>query len=216
MLPNDFIPLAEQTGLVVAIGVWGLETACKQLVEWAAREETAHLRIALNISARHFCQPDFVDQVVKVLELTGAVAANLELEITESVMVEDFKGIIAKMTELKSHGVRFSLDDFGTGYSSLSYLKRLPLDHLKIDISFIREILTDSTSAEIARAIISMGQAMALPVIAEGVETEEQRGFLSGLGCHGFQGHLVSRPLPLREFEEFLSKFPGPEVGARS
>jgi diguanylate cyclase (GGDEF)-like protein/PAS domain S-box-containing protein len=215
VLPNDFIPLAEETGLVVAIGLWGLETACKQLVAWAAQEHTAHLRIAVNISARHFRQPDFVDQVLNVLEITGAIAANLELEITESVMVEDFDGIIAKMTELKSHGVRFSLDDFGTGYSSLSYLKRLPLDHLKIDISFIREILTDATSAAIAQAIISLGQAMALPVIAEGVETEEQRGFLSGLGCHGFQGYLFSRPMPLMDFEEFLNQFAGPPLATR-
>jgi len=216
VLPNDFIPLAEETGQIVAIGVWGLEDACKQLVAWAQRKDTSHLRIAVNISARHFSQPDFVDQVLQILERSGANATNLELELTEGVMVQDFEDIIAKMTKLKSHGIKFSLDDFGTGYSSLSYLKRLPLDHLKIDISFIREILTDHTSATIARAIISIGQAMDLPVIAEGVETEEQRGFLLGLGCHSFQGYLFSRALPVMDFEAFLVRFTKQAATTRS
>lgn len=205
--PNNFIPLAEETGLIVDIGRWGLEQACKQLVAWALREETAHLTIAVNISLKHFCQTDFVNQVLHILNCTGAPANRLELELTESAMAEDVDNIIAKMKALKSLGVHFSLDDFGTGYSSLAYLKRLPLDHLKIDIAFVREILTDANSAAIARAIIVMGQAMGLLVIAEGVETVEQREFLINLGCECFQGYLFSRPLPLEAFEAFLGRF---------
>jgi diguanylate cyclase (GGDEF)-like protein/PAS domain S-box-containing protein len=202
LLPGEFIPLAEETGLILPLGRWVLETACAQIAAWAKRKETAQIKVAVNISARQFCQPDFVRKVLSLLNRTGANPQNLELELTESTLVDNVEGVIAKMKALKSHGVRFSLDDFGTGYSSLSYLKRLPLDLLKIDRSFVRDMLADAGSGAIAQAIISLGQVMGLAVIAEGVETEEQREFLSRLGCHSVQGYLFDRPLPLAEFNQ--------------
>jgi diguanylate cyclase (GGDEF)-like protein len=199
--PGDFIPLAEETGLILALGDWVLETACTQIAAWRNQPDPAFISVSVNISARQFREPDFVDKVLAALERTGADPQNLELELTESMLADNIEGVIAKMTVLKSHGLRFSLDDFGTGYSSLAYLKRLPLDQLKIDRSFVQDILVDVSSGAIAQTIISLSRAMGLPVIAEGVETEEQREFLSGLGCHSFQGYLFSRPLPLGEFE---------------
>jgi EAL domain-containing protein (putative c-di-GMP-specific phosphodiesterase class I) len=151
-----------------------------------------------------FRQPEFVERVLAIVYQTGANPKNLKLELTESMLVENFEEVIAKMTELKSRGLSFSLDDFGTGYSSLAYLKRLPLDQLKIDRAFVRDILVDVSSGAIAQTIISLGRAMDLSVVAEGVETEEQRGFLAGLGCHCFQGNLFSPPLPLSDFQAFL------------
>jgi diguanylate cyclase (GGDEF)-like protein/PAS domain S-box-containing protein len=201
LAPGEFIPLAEETGLILPLGNWVLETACAQIAAFAGRAETAHIAISVNISARQFRQPNFVHLVLAALDRTGANPRNLELELTESMLVEDIEDVIAKMTALKVHGLRFSLDDFGTGYSSLAYLRRLPLDQLKIDRSFVRDILMDSSSGAIAQTILSLSSAMGLPVIAEGVETEEQRAFLTGLGCHSFQGYLFSRPLPLMEFE---------------
>ncbi len=200
--PGEFIPLAEETGLILPLGKWVLEAACKQIAAWADRKPASRLSIAVNISARQFHQPDFVEQVLSALDRSGANPNNLRLELTESLLVENVEEVIAKMTELKARGLRFSLDDFGTGYSSLAYLKRLPLDQLKIDRSFIRDILTDESSAAIAQTIISLSRAMGLPVIAEGVETEEQREFLTRIGCHAFQGFLYSRPLPLEEFQK--------------
>jgi diguanylate cyclase (GGDEF)-like protein/PAS domain S-box-containing protein len=207
LAPGEFIPMAEETGLILPLGDWVLETACTQIAAWADRTETAHIAVAVNISARQFRQPDFVQQVLAALDRTGADPQNLELELTESMLVENIEDVIAKMTYLKSHGLRFSLDDFGTGYSSLAYLKRLPLDLLKIDRLFVRDVLVDASSGAIAQTILSLSRAMGLPVIAEGVETEEQRNFLIRLGCHSFQGYLFSRPLPLREFETFLKDF---------
>jgi diguanylate cyclase (GGDEF)-like protein/PAS domain S-box-containing protein len=200
--PDEFIPLAEETGLILPLGKWVLEAACAQIAAWSQYRSSARLSIAVNISARQFRQPEFVEQVLQALAGTGADPRNLKLELTESMLVENIEDVIHKMTELKSHGLRFSLDDFGTGYSSLAYLKRLPLDQLKIDRSFIRDIMIDKSSAAIAQTIISLSRAMGLPVIAEGVETEEQREFLTRLGCHAFQGYLFSRPLPLDEFEK--------------
>src|SRR5208337_5361809 len=142
------------------------------------RKETAHLTVAVNISALQFFQPEFVGQALATLSRTGANPGNLRLELTESMLVDNLEDIIAKMTELKSHGLRFSLDDFGTGYSSLTYLKRLPLDRLKIDRSFVRDILVDASSGAIAQTILSLGRAMGISVIAEGIETKEQRDFL--------------------------------------
>jgi diguanylate cyclase (GGDEF)-like protein/PAS domain S-box-containing protein len=205
--PNDFIPLAEETRLILPIGDWVLEAACAQIALWAGRKDTAHLTIAVNISALQFRQPSFVEQVLATLRRTGANPDNLRLELTESMLVENLEDIILKMTELKSHGLRFSLDDFGTGYSSLAYLKRLPLDRLKIDRAFVRDMLVDATSGAIAQTVLSLSRAMGISVIAEGVETEEQRGYLAGLGCHSFQGFLISRPLPLENFEAFLQGF---------
>jgi len=169
-----------------------------------AKKESAYLTVSVNISALQFRQPEFVERVLAIVYQTGANPKNLKLELTESMLVENFEEVIAKMTELKSRGLSFSLDDFGTGYSSLAYLKRLPLDQLKIDRAFVRDILVDVSSGAIAQTIISLGRAMDLSVVAEGVETEEQRGFLAGLGCHCFQGNLFSPPLPLSDFQAFL------------
>ena len=167
--------------------------------------DTAHLTVAVNISARQLLNPDFVQNVLTTLARTGANPHNLKLELTESMFVQDLEDVIAKMTVLKSHGVRFSLDDFGMGYSSLAYLRRLPLDQLKIDQEFVRDILVDASSGAIAQSIISLSKAMGLSVIAEGVETEGQRDFLARLGCHSFQGFLFSGPLPLEEFQVLLT-----------
>jgi EAL domain-containing protein (putative c-di-GMP-specific phosphodiesterase class I) len=157
--------------------------------------------MAVNVSAKQLHQLDFVDQVLAVLKKTGANPKRLKLELTESLLVSNVESTIAKMTALKAHGVGFSLDDFGTGYSSLSYLKRLPLDQMKIDQSFVRDILVDSNDAAIAKMVVVLAQSMGLAVIAEGVEIEAQRDFLAHLGCHAYQGYLFSRPLPLEEFE---------------
>jgi diguanylate cyclase (GGDEF)-like protein/PAS domain S-box-containing protein len=203
LAPGEFIPLAEETGLILPLGDWVLETACRQLVAWT-HKMPAHFSVAVNISARQLHQTDFVEQVLAVLHRTGADPENLKLELTESMLVENVDDVIAKMTALKSHGVNFSLDDFGTGYSSLSYLKRLPLGQLKIDRSFVRDILVDACSGAIAQTIVALSHAMGLSVIAEGVETEEQRDFLADLGCHSFQGYLFSKPLPLEEFDLLL------------
>jgi diguanylate cyclase (GGDEF)-like protein/PAS domain S-box-containing protein len=199
--PGEFIPLAEETGLILPLGDWVLETACKQAAAWTSKKDMAHIPIAVNISVRQFREPDFVNKVLAALDRTGANPRNIKLELTESLLVENFEDVIAKMTDLKSHGLKFSIDDFGTGYSSLAYLKRLPLDVLKIDRAFVGDILVDIASGAIAQTIISLGRAMGLSVIAEGVETEEQRDFLANLGCHSFQGYLFSHPLPLEEFE---------------
>jgi diguanylate cyclase (GGDEF)-like protein/PAS domain S-box-containing protein len=200
LFPGKFISLAEETALILPLGNWVLETACQQIAVWAERKESAHIVLAVNISARQFRQPDFVEHVLEVLERTGANPRNLKLELTESMLVENIEDVIGIMANLKSHGVRFSLDDFGTGYSSLSYLKRLPLDQLKIDRSFVRDMLADANSGAIAQTLISLGRAMGLSVIAEGVETEEQRVLLTRMGCHSFQGFLFSQPLELEQF----------------
>jgi diguanylate cyclase (GGDEF)-like protein len=202
--PNEFIPLAEQTGLILTLGDWVLETACKQIRAWAARKSTAHLTVAVNISARQLLNPDFVKTVLATLDRTGANPQNLKLELTESMFVDDLEDVVTKMKELKAHGLRFSLDDFGMGYSSLGYLRRLPLDQLKIDQEFVRDILVDASSSAIAQSIISLSKAMGLSVIAEGVETEAQRDFLVSLGCTAFQGFLFGGAVPSEEFELLL------------
>ena len=209
LLPGEFISSAEDTGLILPLGNWILETVCGQIAAWADRKETAHISVAVNISALQLRQPDFVESVLTALDRTGANPQNLKLELTESMLADNIEDVIAKMTSLKSHGLRFCLDDFGTGYSSLTYLKRLPLHQLKIDRSFVRDILEDASSGAILQAIISLSRAMGLLVIAEGVETEEQRGFLARLGCHSFQGYLFSRPLPLEEFQLLALSFAG-------
>jgi diguanylate cyclase (GGDEF)-like protein len=202
--PGEFIPLAEETGLILSLGNWVLGTACTQIAAWAEREDTCHITIAVNVSARQFRQSDFVDQVLTALDRTGANPQNLKLELTESMLVDNIEDVIAKMTALKARGLSFSLDDFGTGYSSLSYLKRLPLDQLKIDQSFVRDLMGDLNGGAIAQTIIALGRTMGLSVIAEGVETEEQRDFIARLGCHRYQGYLFSRPVAIAEFEELL------------
>jgi len=209
LAPGEFIALAESTGLILPLGDWVLETACRQLAAWANDTDTAGITIAVNISGLQLRQPDFVNAVLAVLDRSGANPHNLDLELTESMLVEDVEDVIGKMAKLKSHGVRFSVDDFGTGYSSLAYLKRIPLDQLKIDRSFVRDILVDACSGTIAQTIVSLGRAMGLSVIAEGVETEEQRDFLARIKCDAFQGYLCSRPLPLEKFMLLAHRFVG-------
>jgi diguanylate cyclase (GGDEF)-like protein/PAS domain S-box-containing protein len=202
--PTQFIPLAEETGLILPIGQWVMETACMQLAAWATDPALCHLTIAVNVSARQFRRADFVDSVLTTLARTGATAKLLKLELTESMLVDDVEAIIAKMGALKAHGVGFSLDDFGTGYSSLTYLKRLPLDQLKIDQGFVRNIVTDPNDAAIAKMVVVLAESLGLAVIAEGVELQAQADFLAHLGCHAYQGYLFSRPLPLEALEAIL------------
>lgn len=206
VLPANFIPLAEDTGLILALGHWVLHTACAQLALWARRPDTDRLSLAVNVSVHQFRQVDFVAQVLAILHDTGADPRRLKLELTESMLVSNVEDIIDKMLALKARGIGFSLDDFGTGYSSLSYLKRLPLDQLKIDRSFVGDVLTDSNDAAIATTIIALAASLGLRVIAEGVETQGQCDFLADAGCRAYQGYLFSRPLPLKEFETFATR----------
>ena len=204
--PLEFIPIAEASGLILPLGRWVLETACKQLATWALRPERSHLTMAVNVSARQIRQCDFVEEVLAVLEATGAKPERLKLELTESMLLDNVTDTIAKMKALKAQGVCFSLDDFGTGYSSLSFLKRLPLDQLKIDMSFVKDILTDPNDAAIANMVVALAESMGLAVIAEGVETESQKDFLAKLGCHNYQGYLFNKPVPIDEFEAFAAQ----------
>ncbi len=194
--PDEFIQQAEASRLIMPLGRWVLHTACLQLVAWSTQADTAHLTLAVNVSGRQFHQADFVEQVLEVLRQTGANPRKLKLEVTESLLLNDIEDVVAKMTALKGEGVSFSLDDFGTGYSSLFYLKRLPLAQLKIDQSFVRDVLSDGNDAAIARSIITLGQSLGLAVIAEGVETEAQREFLARHGCHAYQGNLFGMAGP--------------------
>jgi EAL domain-containing protein (putative c-di-GMP-specific phosphodiesterase class I) len=203
--PAEFIPLAEHTGLIIPLGLLALETACHQLMRWSNQPALVAVSLSVNVSAQQFRQPDFVSQVKEILRHTGAPSKALKLELTESLLVHDIEDIVVKMRQLRDFGVGFSLDDFGTGFSSLNYLKRLPLDQLKIDQSFVRDVLTDPNGAAIARTVIALGKSMGLAVIAEGVETEGQRGFLVKNDCHIFQGYLFSKPLPAPLFLEFAN-----------
>jgi len=205
VLPTEFIPIAEETGLILPLGHWVLETACAQLAAWAARPERAHLTMAINVSPLEFQHADFERQMLSLIGKTGVNPNLLKLELTETMLVHDVEATIAKMTSLKAYGLRFCLDDFGAGFSSLSCVKRLPLDQLKIDQSFVRDVLTDPGDAAVANTIIALGKSLGIGVIAEGVETEEQREFLAQNGCHAFQGYLFSRPLPLEAFEDFAA-----------
>ncbi len=202
--PDRFIPMAEDSGLILPIGDWVLRTACLQLKAWEHHPLTRNLMVAVNVSARQFRQPDFVERVCKVLEDTGANASRLKLELTESLVLHSVHETIERMEELKLLGIRFSMDDFGTGYSSLSYLKRLPLSQLKIDQSFVRDIATDAGNAVIVQTIIGMANNLGLNVIAEGVETEEQRAHLERYGCPAYQGYLFGKPMPIEEFERMV------------
>jgi diguanylate cyclase (GGDEF)-like protein len=202
--PAQFIPLAEETGLILPLGRWVLHHACTLLARWQDEPQLAHLTMAVNVSSRQFRHASFVDDVARVLAITGAPSGKLKLELTESLLVEDMETTIATMAALRSYGVGFSLDDFGTGYSSLSYLKRMPLDQLKIDQSFVRDLLTDPNDAAIVDTIIALSRSLGLEVIAEGVETPEQRDLLARAGCHLYQGYLFSRPLPTDLLEAFL------------
>jgi len=199
--PAEFIPLAEETGLILPLGQWVLETACAQLALWATQPDMADLVLAVNVSAKQFHQSNFVTQVQAALTSSGTNPKRLKLELTESLLVNNVEDVIAKMATLKALGISFSLDDFGTGYSSLSYLKRMPLDQLKIDQGFVRNILSDPNDAAIAKMVVALAESMGLAVIAEGVELAAQKDFLAHLGCHAYQGYFFSRPVPIAEFE---------------
>ncbi len=206
VLPGDFIDLAEETGLILPIGRWVLETACAQLGCWSTQPDLSHLTLAVNISVKQLGEADFVDQVVQAVQHHGAEPHKLKLEVTESLLIADVEGAIAKIKALKAHGIGFALDDFGTRYASLNYLKSLPLECLKIDRSFVEDIISDLKVAAIAKAIVVMSQGLGLAVIAEGVETQEQQDSLLRMGCRLFQGYLFSRPLPLEKFERLVSR----------
>ncbi|MFZ5627932.1 MAG: putative bifunctional diguanylate cyclase/phosphodiesterase [Spirochaetota bacterium] len=203
--PCEFIPAAERTGLIVEIGAWVLEQACLVLKRWAARPATANLVLAVNVSARQFRQPDFVNQVRNILQMTGARGECLKLELTESLALENVEETIERMHGLRALGISIALDDFGTGQSSLSYLKRLPLNQLKIDQAFIRDIITDPNDAVLVQTIIGMAQNLNLDIIAEGVETEAQHSFLVSHGCPAYQGYLFSPPVAVAEFEQIFA-----------
>ena len=199
--PGEFIPMAEQTGLILPLGQWVMEVACLQLVCWSSQAFTEGLSMAVNVSARQFRLPEFVQQVLDLLRKTGANPHRLKLELTESLLLSDTRDAILKMTELQAAGVSFSLDDFGTGYSSLSYLKLLPLQQLKIDQSFVRDVLTDPNDAAIARTVLALGQSLGFSVVAEGVETSGQREFLLQNGCTLFQGYLFGKAVPIEQLQ---------------
>ena len=200
--PDEFIPLAEETGLIVPIGDWILKSAVVQLKVWQDHPLMSRLTLAVNVSEKQFRRADFVEKIRRLLQVSGVRPEMLKLELTESSMLENITDTIAKMHTLRNIGVRFSLDDFGTGYSSLAYLKRLPLDQLKIDQSFVSDIATDPNDAAIVVMIIAMSKALGLNVLAEGVETEAQRDFLEAHGCYAFQGYLFGKPIPLSQFEK--------------
>ncbi len=202
--PADFIPLAEDSDLILPLGQWIMECACKQLLDWARYPELEPLSLSVNVSARQFHEKDFVSKVLAALQTSGANPKRLKLELTESLLVDKVDEIIEKMLALKAVGVSFSLDDFGTGYSSLAYLRRLPLDQLKIDRSFVHDIHEDQNAASIVKTILALGNSLGISVIAEGVETQEQWDFLQGAGCLAGQGYLFSQPLPAQQFIELI------------
>ena len=204
--PNEFITQAEESGLILPLGKWALQTACMQLASWAKSADTQHLNIAVNVSVRQFRHPEFVDLVMMTIKEAGINANRLKLELTESLLATAMDVTIAKMGMLKDAGVTLSIDDFGIGYSALSYLKHLPLDQLKIDRMFVKDILTDPNDAAIARTIVGLAQSLGLGVVAEGVETEAQRELLARFGCECFQGHLYCPALPVKELEIFMRK----------
>lgn len=202
--PSIFIPIAEESGLIKPIGLWILETVCTQLKNWEANTRTRDLHIAINVSARQFRQVDFVEQIHKVVERTAINPMRLKIELTESLVLENVTDAIEKMHALKALGISFSMDDFGTGYSSLAYLTQLPLDQLKIDQSFVQNILTKPADAVIVQTIISMAHILGLNVISEGVESTQQIDFLERSGCLVYQGYLFGKPMPIDEFNDFL------------
>ena len=202
--PAEFIPLAEETGLIMPLGQWALAAACDQLAAWADWPEAAGLSMAVNVSVRQFRHPDFVDLVMAEIRRTGIKPQRLKLELTESLLADGMDVTLARMGTLKALGVTLALDDFGMGYSSLSVLKRLPLDQLKIDRSFVSDVLTDRADAAISRTIITLAHNLSLEVVAEGVETQAQLDFLIVEGCDQFQGYLFAKPLPIAQLEAYL------------
>jgi len=205
--PGEFILLAEASRLILPLGAWVLDAACRQIAAWSTQQETAGIVVAVNVSALQLRMPDFIGTVLGALERTGANPQNLVLEFTEAMLVDNVEDVHRKMTVLKDRGVHFSVDDFGSGYSSLSHLKRLPLDQFKIGRTFTRDLLENANSGAIAQTILALGEALLMSVIAEGVETAQQRDFLARIGCHAYQGFLFSRPLPADEFEAWVRLF---------
>jgi len=201
--PAEFIPIAEDSGAIVEIGEWVIQEACRQNAKWQ-RAGAPPLRVAVNVSGVQFRQPDLLDTIAQALASSGLDPEYLEIEITESVIMQDPSHMIVVLERLSTMGVHVSIDDFGTGYSSLSYLKRFPLDKLKIDRSFIRDVSSDTEDAAITRAIIGLAHNLRLKVIAEGVETSEQLEFLRALGCDEYQGYFKSKPLPATEFQRLI------------
>jgi EAL domain-containing protein (putative c-di-GMP-specific phosphodiesterase class I) len=193
--PVEFIPIAEESGVIVEMGAWALNQACHQARAWL---DAGHgpLRMAVNLSARQFADDELMATVIEALGKSGLPPASLELEITESIAMQGLERTVMMLTALKKLGIALAMDDFGTGYSSLSYLKRFPLDALKVDQSFVRNITTDPGDAAITRAVVAMAHSFGMIVIAEGVETTEHLEFLAGLGCEDAQGYLFSKPLP--------------------
>ena len=206
VLPGDFIDLAEDTGLILPLGEWVLDAACAQLKKWQENPYTKNLTLSVNVSAKQFRQTNFVEQVSSVISHYAINPALLKLELTESILFKDINGMIVTMNALRNIGIGFELDDFGTGYSSLQYLKKLPLSQLKIDQSFVRDIVIDSNDKTLVLTIITMAHSLGLEVIAEGVETQQQLEFLKDNGCDHYQGYLFSKPVPLAEFETLLQK----------
>jgi len=204
VLPAQFIPMAEEIGLIIPIGAWALNTACAQIKLWQEKPPFRNLVLAVNVSAKQFRQPDFVEQVQNTVSLHGISPTSLKLELTEGLVLDNVEDAIAKMKALKEFGVSLSMDDFGTGYSSLSYLKRLPLDQIKIDQSFIRDITTDHGDMVMVMTLVDLSMNFEVDVLPEGVETEAQFKLLKRYGCTSFQGHLFSKPLPVEEFEAWV------------
>lgn len=211
--PFEFIPIAEESDLINQIGLWVLHTSCAQLKRWQQSPRTAHLQLAVNVSARQFRQTDFVDVVRTAIEEADVAPSGLKLELTESLVLEDVRDTVAKMSAVRQLGVRFSMDDFGTGQSSLSYLTQLPLDQLKIDQSFVRNIGITPSDGMIVQTIIGMARNLSLEVIAEGVETRAQEAFLAQNGCSLYQGYLFGKPCPIDEFEQLLNSMPAANSG---
>lgn len=202
--PDVFIPLAEESDLILYLGKQVLATACNQLAIWKQNKATEHLTLSVNISVKQFQSAEFTQYVIALLDDTKIDAHKLKLEVTESIFAVDLDVILTKMMQLKSYGIQFSLDDFGTGYSSLAYVKNMPLDELKIDKSFIKDVLTNVSDASITKMIISLARELNIAIIAEGVEKKEQQQFLIENGCHHYQGYFYSPPLPINEFDAFV------------
>jgi EAL domain-containing protein (putative c-di-GMP-specific phosphodiesterase class I) len=205
VLPGEFIPVAEQTGLIRPLGAWILRAACKQAAEWQ-RAGDPPWRIAVNLSARQFQQPHLVDQIERILQETGLEPRLLELELTESVFMENLESAVEVLVDLKTRGIQIAIDDFGTGYSSLSYLKNFPIDRIKIAQEFVRDVLNDPNDMAIVEATIAMARSLGLKVIAEGVESKEQMMFLKGLGCVEMQGFYFAVPMPADQVAALIGK----------
>lgn len=204
--PSDFIPIAEESGEIIPIGNWVLTQVCQQLKLWEESSVTKSLKLAVNVSALQVSQSDFVENILRIIKISGCNSSLIKIELTESLVLQNFEDVIDKMIRLKNEGISFSIDDFGTGQSSLSVLKQLPLDELKIDQSFVNDIDMNNDDRFIVQTIITMGKNLGLNVIAEGVETEEQKKLLNESGCHAFQGYLFSKPVHINDFENYLEK----------